>query len=679
MLPEDALHDETTFGEVESLNWNDEPILLELAVDDDGEAPADSSWMGGVAGASLSVLFHLWLIFTLSGIAFDDRDNLELEPIQTVFSNPPPPELEVEDQEFELANPDDRETEVRKSINAASIGLEIASNPKPESAPVPMMDIKPDLKKLPTYDIPQGRQLSKTVVVPGTTGEALIQLDAALDRVTWEIARNLQERKVLVVWMIDASGSVVPQREALVKRLKRIYGELGALDAAGQLPRLEQPLLSGVVLFGAQTTFITKEPTDKIDQIVNGIQSAPTDPSGLENVFTSVIQVMDHWGKYRIDNGRRIMLVALTDEAGDDHGPPLETAITKCQKYGAKAYVIGPAAPFGRRKGYIPYVAKENGRTYQLPVDLGPESVVVENVDLPYWYEGPQLTYLSSGFGPYALNRLVKETGGVYFMTNMTTNSELSTIGQFDPVIMKAFEPDYRYSSPAQFMQDIMQHPLRAAVVGMAEFSQTTNLRAQGTPVLEFRVQANNFRQQFADAQKSAAISSLAIENILARMPPNTEKLYAAEQSMRWRLAFSLDYGRLLAQKVRAFEYNSALAQLKGTYTESDINTKVNHFILRPDKELNFAPSLRKQARIAEEHLQRVIKEAPGTPWEMLAKRELKDGFGIRLVERFIPPPPPAPKADPGKVKPGPKILAEQQKNKPKPAPKPVEPTLPKL
>ena len=670
MVPDNSLYEDA---------WDEEPILLELAVEDDGKSPEDSSWMGAIAGAGLSILFHVWLIFTLSGIAFDDGGDIELEPIQTVFTNPPVPEPKLETPEYELANPDDRETEVRKAINAMSVGMELTTKPNPESAPIASLDLKLDGKQLPRYDIPQGLEISKTIVVPGTTGEALIQLDTALDRVTWEIARNLQERKVLVVWMIDASGSVVPQRQALVKRLKRIYGELDALDSAGQLPRLEQPLLSGVVLFGASTTFVTKEPTDKFDEIVNGIQSAPTDPSGLENVFTAVNQVMDNWHKYRTDNGRRIMLVALTDEAGDDHGEPLKVAITKCQRYGAKAYVIGPAAPFGRRKGYIPYVAKENGRTYQLPVDLGPETVVVENVDLPFWYEGPQLTYLSSGFGPYALNRLVKETGGVYFMTNMTTNSELSTIGQFDPIMMKSYEPDYRYGSPDEFLKDMMQHPLRAAVVGMAKFSQETGLRAQGTPVLEFRVQANNFRQQFADAQKSAAISSLAIENILSRMPPNTEKLFASEDSLRWRLAFSLSYGRLLAQKVRAFEYNSALAQLKGTYTESDVNNKVNHFIFRPDQNLNYAPSLRKQAKIAEEHLQRVVKEAPGTPWEMLAKRELKDGFGIRLVERFIPPPPATPKADPGKTKPGPKILPEQQKAQPKPAPKPPEPVLPKL
>ena len=659
----------------------EQPILLELA--DDGQPPADSTWLGGLAGSTLSILFHVWLMFTFASIAFDDGEPIELEPIQTVFANPTPPEPEPEEREFELARPDDRELEVQKAINAASIGLELTNTPKPEAAPdLRSLEISPEAKSLPRYDIPQGLQLSKTIVVPGTTGEALIQLETALDRVTWEIARNLQERKVLVVWMVDASGSIVPQRQQLIRRLKRIYGELGALEAAGQVPRLEQPLLSGVVTFGAQTTFLTKEPTDKADDIVNAIQNAPTDPSGLENVFTSVNKVLDEWHKYRVENGRRIMLVVLTDEAGDDHGPPLEFAINKCQRYGAKAYVIGPAAPFGRRKGYIAYVAKENGRTYQLPVDLGPESVVVENVDLPYWYEGPQLTYLSSGFGPYALNRLVKETGGVYYMTNMTTNSELSTIGLFDATMMKAFEPDYKFGSPADFMQDVLQHPLRAAVVAMAEYSQTTNLRAQGTPLLEFRLQPNNFRQQFTEAQKSAAISSLAIDNILMRMPPNTEKLYSAEQSLRWRLAFSLDYGRLLAQKVRAFEYNSALAQLKGSYTDADIASRINHIIFRPDKDLNFAPSLRKQARLAEEHLQRVIQEAPGTPWEMLAKRELKDGFGIRLVERFIPPPPPTPKSaeDPAKAKAGPKILPEQQKAQPKaPAPRPVEPVLPKL
>ncbi len=661
-----------------------EPILLELAaLQDQDVAHSGSRWPGRLFGIALSIIFHLWLMVTLADVAFELRAPLSTEPIESNFTELPPREEPIElseiTPEYELANPNDREMEVRKSLNAVSLGMEIAKNPRSEAAPTPLLDLNPEGQRPLMYDIAQGQNLSQTMVVHGTTGEGLIQIESALDRVTWEIAQNLQEHKVLVVWLIDASGSLAPQRQLLQRRLKRIYGELHALELTEQIPRLDRPILSGVVAFGAKTTFMTKEPTDKFDDILSAIQNAPIDESGIENVFTAVYQVMEAWSKYRTDKGRRILLVTVTDEAGDDYGPMMELAITKCRHYEAKNYVIGPASPFGRRKGLVPYVAKENGQTYQIPVDLGPETVVVESVDLPFWYEGPQYTYLSSGYGPYALSRLVNETGGVYFMTNMTTTAGLSTVGDFDAGLMKAYVPDYRYSSPDQFMKDLIKYPLRAAVVGAAEYSQTTNLRAQGTPQMEFRVQSNNFRQSFADAQRSAAISSLAIDNILVRMPPNVDKLYASEPSARWRLAFSLNYGRLLAQKIRAFEYNSALAQLKTGYSEADIQNKVNHFLLRPSRELTYAPSLKKQVGIAEAHLQRVLDEAPGTPWAIMASRELRDGFGIKLIERFIPPAPPAAKNENTKAKPAPKFANEQKKVATKPTPKPTPPVLPKL
>jgi hypothetical protein len=640
--------------------------------------------ISALIGAGLSGLFHLWLMFTLAGIAFEERVAFDQEPIDTRFANEPVPELPPELHEFELANPDDREFEVQKAINASAVGLELAEKPPMESAPRLRDDLElnPQFRELAHFDIPQGIEISKTIVVPGSTGEAFIQIETALDRVTWEIARNLQEKKVLVVWLVDASGSLGPQREIVAQRFQRIYGELNALEVAEQIPKADRPLLSGVVAFGLQTTFVTKEPTDRFDDVLSALKAAPIDQTGVENVFGAVIQVMDRWQKYRVDQGRRILIIAITDEAGDDHGPPLETAILKCQHFGAKAYVIGPASPFGRRKGFVPYIAKENGRTYELPVDLGPEAVVVENVDLPFWYDGPQYTYLSSGFGPYALSRLVKETGGVYFMTNMTTTSGLATIGSFEPGIMKAFEPDYHYGSPNQFGRDLGQHPLRAAVYGAAEYSQTTMVRGQGTPQLDFRVQPNNFRQIFTDAQKSAAISAFVVENILAKMPPHLEKYYASERSPRWRLAFDLNYGRLLAHRVRTFEYNAALAQLKTGYTEADIAKKANHFQLRPDRELNYATHLKRQARSAEEHLQRVLTDAPDTPWALLAARELKDGFGIRVSELFVPPAPPAPLAKPDtkKAKGSPRFITPPTKNLPQqPIVRPPEPRLPKL
>jgi len=129
------------------------------------------------------------------------------------------------------------------------------------------------------------------------------------------------------------------------------------------------------------------------------------------------------------------------------------------------------------------------------------------------------------------------------------------------------------------------------------------------------------------------------IENILEAYPPNVDKLYELEPSARWRIAFNLSYGRLLANRVRCYEYNAAMAEMKGTLTSGDVGTKSNQWILRPSDKLNYATNLRGQAKKSEEYLRRVIEEAPGTPWAVLAGRELQNPVGIRVVQRFIPPP----------------------------------------
>lgn len=662
-----------------------EPATLPFTSAARGDSASMPRWKFSAAGISLSLVFHAWLIASLAGVDVFQRDGWELPPIETAISNEVEPIPEsVEPPKFELADPQDRELPQRTTVNAASIGR--VQNDEPSaSALIASLSIAnpnvPGVGRLMS-DIPAGVLVDQRFVVPGTTGEGMVQLDGALDRVTWEIAQQLNERRVLVVWLLDASGSLEKQRAAIAKRLKRIYGELQALEQETEFAKQDRPILTGVVGFGLETTFLTREPTDKFEDVLSAFESLQNDPSGVEHVFTAVSQVMDRWHKFRVDKGRRILLITVTDEAGDDHGAPLDFAIAKCRRWGALAYVIGPAAPFGKRRGYFPYRAPEDGQTYQIPIDLGPESVVVENVDMPFWYSGPQYDNLSSGFGPYALSRLVKETGGVYFLTNMTTMAGLATIGAYDRNLMKAYEPDYGYGSPQDFLRDMSRYPVRMAVYAAAQYSQTTQLRGAGTPRMDFRLAPNNFRQVFTDAQQSAAISQLAVDSIFSQINPAAEKAYASEPSLRWRLAFGLNYGRLLAQKVRAMEYNTALAELKTKYTANDISNRVNHVILRPDREVNFVLSLKKPAKLAEEHLQRVISDAPGTPWAILAARELKDGFGIRVVEEYIPPPPPRPpQKNVAQAKPKrPRFPPEPKKAAPSgpPAPKP-KPVLPKL
>ena len=663
---------------------SDDDDSLDVIIEPDVEVEPDSMPTRWLAAFVVSLVLHAWMGSTLSSVTLEDREYEAAIPIDSrIVKEEILPEEEERIETYELANPDELEKEQQVALNAKSVGLELSEQPIQESAPQLLEVASVEMREVaPVFDIPTGTEIDDSIVVQGTTGEGIIQLDAALDRVTWEIAANLKERKVLIVWLLDASGSLIEQRKVITKRMRRIYSELNALETAGQIPNQDQPVLSAVVSFGLKTTFLTPNPTPKVDDIVASFEQAPIDESGVENVFGAVKQVIDKWQSFRVQQGRRILLMTITDEAGDDYGQSLNTSISMLNRLGGKAYVIGPPAIFGKRHGFVPYVAPEDGKTYQLPVDIGPESAMAENVQLPFWFNGPQLENLSSGLGPYALARLVHETGGAYFMTNMTTTTGLTPVGTYNSQSMKLFIPDYRFGTPEEYLRALDKHPLRLAVYKAGQLS--LKYKALGTPELELRVNAGNYLQQLATAQQTVAVSTAMIDNILAAFNPNLEQAYPKEASLRWRMNYNLCYGRLLAQRLRCMEYNSALAQLKLLGTQ-DIATKSNHWIFKPDPSINFAAGMKKPKELAETLLKRCITEAPGTPWATLAARELQHPFGIKVIEQFEKPPPPPSMREEETVVNGKKkgilLLADDSKKKPtpKPAAPPPPPKLPKL
>lgn len=677
----DAVHSapEFDFGVID-LPGSDETIPV-LFPEENAESKFSPKVIGTIAGIIVSVVLHLWAFAMLSKFTFVEPEPLREIPIfARNFDEQRVIEIEPEKKvKYELANPNDKEMEVREAMNARSTGLEVVKDPTPRYETITKA-VSPAVAVggFKVYDIPEGRELNEHVVIVGTTGEGMMQIETALDRVTWEIANQLKERKVLVVWLIDASASLIDQRTTIAKRLTRIYGELGALEQVGQImPRTEQPLLSSVVMFGEKTEFVVAEPTPDSAPIIDALKKSKTDSSGKENVFSAVDQVMHRYSKYRTNNARGIMLIVVTDETGDDFAS-LEPAILSCKRHGAKAFVVGPSAVFGRREGYVPYKAPEDGKTYQLPVDLGPETFALEAVSLPFWFGDPQYEFLSAGLGPYGLSRLVKETGGYYFMTNMTTMKGLAPLGEFGAENMKGFQPDYGFGTPQAYLDDVARHPIRRAVVAASELSR--KYKAKGTPQTELKVQPGNYLQALSNAQKSAAESAYMVDMILQPFSQNLENDYKKEPSPRWRTGYNLALGRLLALKVRAYEYNFACAQLK-SLGSGDVATKTNHWIFKPDAHLASGANMKKIAQDSEKLLHRVIDEAPGTPWAVLATRELSYPLGFRVIQKYDPPPPKreevVAKNTPGK--PGIRLARDPQKPKGPPAKPAPPPVLPKL
>ncbi|MBI3865283.1 MAG: VWA domain-containing protein [Planctomycetia bacterium] len=655
----------------------------DLIIGDEPAADRRRPSTSALGGSFASVIFHLWLVAMLATLTFDPHSTLPAPAFDAVIATDDVAAAEPEFlSDVELADPKDAPDDFREAADADSVGQMVVAEPKAlatimtaDSTGGPGIAM-PNLG--PSELVPQGVHFDERIAIKGTMGDAMVKIDAALDHVTWEIANHLQERKVLVIWMLDASGSLKPQRATIANRLRRIYTELGVLEEKGQITaRTDQALLTGVVMYGEKTQFVTPEPTDKFDVIHDAVKNAPTDASGIENVFGAVEQAVHRWQKYRTQMGRSILAIIVTDETGDDFDH-LEPAILTCRRYGAKAYVIGPAAVFGRRQAFVPYVAPEDNKTYKLPVDLGPESFALEVAALPFWFSASQYEFLSSGMGPYGLSRLVQETGGAYFLTTMTTSSGLSPLGNFDPQALKVFAPDYRFATPQEYINDVNRHRLRQAVMHAAELS--TKYKPGSDPKLELRVTSQNYLRQLSDAQKTAAETTYMVDNILTAFSGNLEAEYEKESSPRWRANYNLTLGRLLALKARAYEYNYACAQLKQLGT-GDIDSRSNRWTFKPSRKLGSGAGTRKLALEAERLLKRAIDEAPNTPWGLLAQRDLNIPFGFEVIQKYDPPPSRFERKDKTPAK-KPVRLANDEKAKKKsdkPPTPPPQPKLPKL
>lgn len=462
----------------------------------------------------------------------------------------------------------------------------------------------------------------------------------SVDRISREILRQLQKNKVVVAWIMDASLSLATRREQVVNRFDRIYHELDELGKDKN-----HALLTGIVAFGEKTVFQTPEPTADINLVKKAVREIKEDPSGKENIFAAVKETALKWRKYQTRERRTLMIIILTDEIGDDPSL-LDDTVAQVTRFNIPVYVMGPMAPFGRKEITIAWTDKPTGETFQVPVERGPETVQPEHLALPFW-SGAKLDVFPSGFGPYALTRLVRESGGLYFMYD-----DNSIPGpKFNSYDLLEYAPDYQ--SIHDYRTNVVKNPLRAAVIKAAEDSKGAQ---DAPPSLTFRDgDTNAITNSQRTVAKTLYFAEKALENLKA-----VEKYREKEKSRRWQAHYDLMMGRLLAAVVRCNEYNWALAQIKlGTKThtagknawrfvpEKDLNNlafgkvenarKADNNVRKADA--NATAKARKAAEEALAYLNRVVTEHKGTPWAVMAEQELAVPLGFRWEEDFIEPP----------------------------------------
>ena len=364
-----------------------------------------------------------------------------------------------------------------------------------------------DVRRASEIVLPTATMMGQAVSIKGNGAEYVGGVEGAVDRIAVEILRRLEQGRTLVIWAFDASGSLQAERQRLSKHIETVYTHIAQLDENHL--SVDKGLLTLVIAFGQDRKAMTTKPTAELSEILEAIGEVPTDETGIESTFTTVAEILRRWGRYKDSAGQvyHPMIIVVTDEAGNDENR-LEEAIELAQRSKVPVYVLGSQSPFGRAKGLMDYVDPKTKCLYHdLEVDQGPESTKIEQIRLPFWYNGPQYDLLEAGFGPYGLSRLCSATGGIYFVTRFNARR----MG-FDPARMKEYKPDWVRRD--QYEAAIARSPLRQAVINAAQITQQQQL--PGMPTLVFPAVASpEFKDVMAANQAKAERTAYTVDEAL--------------------------------------------------------------------------------------------------------------------------------------------------------------------
>lgn len=632
-LPESALHNG-------SHPLVDDPAVSLSTSDDEIKEPA----MGKIAQLFVwgsSCCLHVFLLFAFSLIYMSVTAEPVLPEITSLFT-------ETDDAE----RFPETITQVDQWITDSSVPVKFkapkmveltADNREGRKIPVPKVELpRTVLEKKDVAYAPPVEESDMDEVIPGIQGN-VVNTDGdvgSVDNLTMEILRHLSERKVLVVWLMDASESLKERREQVIGRFDRVYQELDELTA-------DQPdaLLTSVVAFGAQPNLMTPEPTADPDAIRKAVREIPTDESGVENVFTAIKVTALKYSKFA-QKGYTVMMVVLTDESGNDFAV-LDDAVMLTKRHKMPVYVMGPLAPFVRREVKVKWVDPVTTEVHYLPVERGPAAAMIELPSLPGWFQERRPQAFSSGFGAFALARIARESGGTYFVYD---DGRLDG-PRFDGTQMISYAPDYVTAS--DYLQSVERHPIRRAVMRTAVGGEQTELPRPQTEYLAAGIQFE-LRESQGALEKTYEFLTRAIKEL-----QSVEKFQDEEESARWQAHYDLLMGQLLVRRVHL--YNS-LPLLNEMYTKPRACQDVTCNAWRmagvsgtslaqqvavdkakppqdePNQDEEEDP-VKHDTELARVHLKRVATKHAGTPWAVLAQRELETPLKLAWRETFVDPP----------------------------------------
>ena len=491
-----------------------------------------------------------------------------------------------------------------------------------EGTSLPSVKVVGALSGLAMLPAAPGRDLGGGGMIAGDVMFDAQGVGPALDQIAREILRHLQQHKLTVVWLFDESESMKDDQKAIRAKFARVADELRVNVNPKQK---DQPLTHAVVGFGGDVHLELEKPTANIDQIGRAIDHLRVEPSGTENTMTAVRRVIEHYNLL-IRKDHKLLIVLVTDESGDDGGY-VEEARQAAVSKGVPIYVIGRQSLFGYPFARILYVDPVTKDHYWPLIRRGPETADLEQLQWDglheRWDEQP------SGFAPYELARLAKDSGGIYFLLPSEENMRVRQREKaYSITTLKEYVP--AYESRALYNEKRARSDLRRTLSEIIIATKNFPFRRN------YSVFPQEMAQQAAEEYPKVEEKLKILIGIEARLRA-LKKVRDREPEKRWQAHYDLMLAQIVAYQIQAYEFRACLKEMVARPpTPSRMPSPEMHVEWHLDhaKEPK-APKSETEKKYAEatKLIQEVIANHPKTPWADLAQDELNRGFSVHRYE----------------------------------------------
>ncbi len=458
----------------------------------------------------------------------------------------------------------------------------------------------------------------------GIPGEHVETIEEALDRLAKEIIAHLQKSKVTVVWLFDESGSMKDDQQAIRDKFERVATQLNI--HVDEDRKNAGDLNHAIVSFGKNIHFDYAKPTDDLKFIQQAIDRIPIDESGVENTMGAIINTVAYFDRPSMKD-RKILLVLATDESGDD-GDLVEQARQTVLKRRMPVYILGRQAMFGYPKLRLEYVDPVTKDKYWPSIDRGPEAPGLENLQ----YDGlhrDRRDEQPSGFAPYELARISRESNGIYFVLPTSENQRVRQREKaYSMDALKEYLPDGRDRDT--YRGFVKNTPLRRTITEVAELTKSDFGFRNHYPIeLAALAEAISKEVPKVDIQLNAL---LEIEKRLRALEGARDR----DPSQRWKAHYDLMLAQIITYQIKAYEYRACLKEMVALAQQGKLVPKnkpspkrIVEWTLGHSKKKKAPESeTEKKYTEAERLLKQVIERHPNSPWADLAQTELNRGFG---------------------------------------------------